>query len=176
MVAYSSARKQPGAKTRWVYERLELMELMKMMVEFYLLKPATHSCGPLYIELPQRALLHQQDIIYQHVYWKGQAHRHLPKKPEKMFSGGKGGQRRFAAFCSVLWCFAAFWGELATTTNAPQKYMTGNKMYHRCFGGSKKSNQTDREMLLQFVNIFATNDFMQQWTIPSCCPTHFASE
>jgi hypothetical protein len=99
-----------------------------------------------------------------------------PKKPIKNFSGGKGGQQHFAAFCSVLWRFAAFWGELATTTNAPQKYMTGNKMYHRCFGGSKKSNQTDREMLLQFVNIFATNDFMRQWTIPSCCPTHFAPE
>ena len=50
------------------------------------------------------------------------------------------------------------------------------KCHVMCFGGSKNSNRTDRERLRQFVNILATNDFMQKWTIPLCCPTHFASE
>ena len=56
---------------------IEFRNLMELMVEFYLLKPATHSCSLFYVRLPQRALLHQQDIIYQHVYRNCQAHRRL---------------------------------------------------------------------------------------------------
>jgi hypothetical protein len=51
--------------------------LIELMNEFFLLEPATHSCGPLYVGRQQRALLHWQDIIYQPVYRNGQAHRHL---------------------------------------------------------------------------------------------------
>ena len=55
----------------------EFCDLMELMVEFYLLEPAMHSCCPLYVGRQQRVLLHRQDIIYHPIYRNGQAHRCL---------------------------------------------------------------------------------------------------